>query len=115
MRNFFTPDELQPCREAVGELVEELAQKLFKAGKIKGLLKMITGIYLKLIFNFEYLVNFVLMYKTWNTRSLFSVIMAELYHEYGIFQRLTKLEEVYPGSNILLFKQGKLPKVNITG
>ena len=28
-----------------------------------------------------------------------------------MFQRLTKLEEVYPGANILLFKQGQLPKV----
>lgn len=67
--DYFTPDELQPCRDAVGDLVEELAQKLYNAGKIKN-----------------------------------------LYREYGIFKRLVKLEEVFPGANILLFKQGKLPK-----
>ena len=35
----------------------------------------------------------------------------DLFSEYGIFQRLTKLEEAYPGSNVLLFKQGKITKV----
>ena len=32
--DYFSRDELQPCRDAVGELVEEIAQKLYKAGKI---------------------------------------------------------------------------------
>ena len=34
VRDYFTPEELQPCRDAVDNLVEELAQKLFKGGKI---------------------------------------------------------------------------------
>lgn len=37
----------------------------------------------------------------------------EKFTEYDLFQRLTKLEEAYPGSNILLFKSQKMPKVNV--
>lgn len=36
--------------------------------------------------------------------------ITEKFEEYGLFQRLTKLEEAYPGSNILLFKSQKMPK-----
>ena len=36
IEKFFEPEELNPCRDSVAELVEELAQKLYKAGKIKG-------------------------------------------------------------------------------
>ncbi|XP_050412522.2 phytanoyl-CoA dioxygenase, peroxisomal [Patella vulgata] len=69
VKDFFTPEELEPCRQAIEGMVEQLAQKLYKAGKIK-----------------------------------------HLYSEYGLFQRLTKLEEEHPGSNILLFKYQKIPK-----
>lgn len=37
VENFFDKSDLDKCREAVNELVEHLAQKLFKAGKIKDL------------------------------------------------------------------------------
>lgn len=37
VEKFFTPEELDPCKEAVSVLVEDLAQKLYKAGKIKDL------------------------------------------------------------------------------
>lgn len=40
VENFFTHDELDPCKDAVGDLVEELAQKLYNAGKIKSKYKM---------------------------------------------------------------------------
>ena len=36
---------------------------------------------------------------------------SDLYKEYGLFQRLTKLEEEFKGANILLFKHQKIPKV----
>ena len=36
VEDFFDRKLLDECREAVNELVEQLAQKLFKAGKIKG-------------------------------------------------------------------------------
>ncbi|XP_060589466.1 uncharacterized protein LOC132744708 [Ruditapes philippinarum] len=69
VENFFSKDELQPCRDAINEMVELLANKLYEAGKIKN-----------------------------------------LYKEYGLFQRLSKLEEEFPGANILLFKHQKIPK-----
>ncbi|XP_046370068.2 uncharacterized protein LOC124144624 [Haliotis rufescens] len=69
VRDFFTPEELQPCRDAVEKMVDALAQKLYQAGKIRS-----------------------------------------LYEDYGVFQRLTKLEQEFPGSNILLFKHQKLPQ-----
>jgi hypothetical protein len=37
VEDFFDKKLLDDCREAVNELVEQLAQKLFKAGKIKGM------------------------------------------------------------------------------
>lgn len=35
VEKFFTPEELQPCRDAIDVMVENLANKLFAAGKIK--------------------------------------------------------------------------------
>ncbi|KAK3093622.1 hypothetical protein FSP39_018239 [Pinctada imbricata] len=37
IEKFFDPEELNPCRDSIAELVEELAQKLYKGGKIKDL------------------------------------------------------------------------------
>lgn len=68
VRDFFTRDELDPCRRDIEVMVEELAQKLYKAGKVKS-----------------------------------------LYSDFGLFQRLTKLEEDFEGANILLFKYQKMP------
>lgn len=36
IKDFFKPEELNPVRDAIDGLVEDLAQKLYKAGKIKG-------------------------------------------------------------------------------
>ncbi len=36
LEQFFTRDELDPCKAAIEVLVEGLAQKLYTAGKIKG-------------------------------------------------------------------------------
>jgi hypothetical protein len=69
VRDFFTREELDPCRSDIEVMVEQLAQKLYKAGKVK-----------------------------------------RLYEEYGLFQRLTKLEEEFQGANILLFKYQKMPE-----
>lgn len=69
VEDFFDKKDLDACREAINELVEQLAQKLFKAGKIK-----------------------------------------DLYTSYGFFERLIKIEEDFPGANVLLHKYGKLPQ-----
>lgn len=37
VKDFFKPEELEPCRQACNELVEQVAQKLYKAGKIQKL------------------------------------------------------------------------------
>ena len=41
----------------------------------------------------------------------FLALLSDLYKEYGLFQRLTKLEEEFPGANVLLFKHQKIPQV----
>ncbi|OWF37078.1 uncharacterized protein LOC110440617 [Mizuhopecten yessoensis] len=69
VKDFFTRAELDTCRNAVNQQVENLAQKLYGAGKIKN-----------------------------------------LYSEYGFFDRLTKLEEEFPGTNIILHKGDGLPE-----
>ena len=35
MEKFFTKDEMDPCRDAVNDLVEEVAQKLYRTKRIK--------------------------------------------------------------------------------
>ncbi|KAK3096497.1 hypothetical protein FSP39_000740 [Pinctada imbricata] len=35
VEDFFKPEELQPCRDAIDKMVDNLAEKLYKAGKIK--------------------------------------------------------------------------------
>ena len=35
VRDFFTRDELEPCKRDIEVMVEALAQKLYKAGKVK--------------------------------------------------------------------------------
>ncbi|KAI8485768.1 hypothetical protein Bbelb_364780 [Branchiostoma belcheri] len=69
VKDFFTPEELQPCRDGTAELVDALAERLYKAGKIK------------------------------NT-----------YRDAGLFQRLTLIEEEFPGTCALLLKEGKIHK-----
>ncbi|XP_041369338.1 uncharacterized protein LOC121383399 isoform X2 [Gigantopelta aegis] len=39
VNEFFTAEELDPCRDAVSLMVDQLAQKLFNAGKIKDMYK----------------------------------------------------------------------------
>jgi pleckstrin domain-containing family G protein 5 len=36
VEDFFTPEELQPCRDSISEMVDNLADKLYQAGKITG-------------------------------------------------------------------------------
>ena len=35
VKDFFKPEELDPCREDIGVMVDQLAHKLFDAGKVK--------------------------------------------------------------------------------
>lgn len=66
---FFTNEELEPCKRDIEKLVDDVAQKLYKAKKIKN-----------------------------------------LHDDLGLYKRLTKLEEEFPGSTILMLKQGYMPK-----
>lgn len=34
MKDFFSPSELEPCKKALEKLVDDVAQRLYKAGKI---------------------------------------------------------------------------------
>ena len=36
IEDFFTPNELNPAINAIDDLVDDLAQQLYNAGKIKG-------------------------------------------------------------------------------
>ncbi|KAL5009282.1 hypothetical protein ScPMuIL_014863 [Solemya velum] len=69
VEDFFTPEELDPCKTSINSLVDFLAEKLYRGGKIKN-----------------------------------------LYSEHGYEDRLTKLEEEFPGANVLLHKLGRLPQ-----
>ncbi|WAR20076.1 hypothetical protein MAR_001914 [Mya arenaria] len=66
--NFFTKEEMEPCRKTTEELVDNLAKKLFEAGKIKN-----------------------------------------AYENLDLFHRLTKLEEEFPGANVILHKVPNMP------
>lgn len=50
VKDFFTKEELEPCKKAIERFVDLLAQKLHEAGKIKGTCKLhksIVQIHLK--------------------------------------------------------------------
>ncbi|KAL5022739.1 hypothetical protein ScPMuIL_001894 [Solemya velum] len=72
VRDVFSREQLDPCKDAINKAVEELAQKLYKAGKIKN-----------------------------------------LYSDHGFNDRLTLIEEEFPGANILLHKIGHLPEATV--
>lgn len=38
----------------------------------------------------------------------------DLYKQHGLFERLTYIEKEFPKANIILYKYGTLPKVNIS-
>ena len=40
IENFFTEEELNPCKDAINLLVDQLANKLYDAGKIKSMLQL---------------------------------------------------------------------------
>ena len=35
VENFFTPEEMEPCRKTLQKMVDDVAQKLYKTGRIK--------------------------------------------------------------------------------
>lgn len=41
VENFFTKEELEPCKMAIEKFVDQLAQKLHGAGKIKGSMALV--------------------------------------------------------------------------
>ena len=43
----------------------------------------------------------------------FFVYSPDLYKEYGVFQRLNKLNSEFPGANIVLLKTGQFPQVSL--
>lgn len=43
--------------------------------------------------------------------NLFYKTISDLYKEYGLFQRLIKIDGDFPGANVLLHKTGDLPQV----
>jgi hypothetical protein len=69
IEDFFTPNELNPAINAIEDLVDDLAQKLYNAGKIK-----------------------------------------DLYKDYSYLQRLTMIDNEFPGANIILHKLASLPQ-----
>ncbi|ESO90036.1 hypothetical protein LOTGIDRAFT_164337 [Lottia gigantea] len=69
VEDFLPKELLEECKQNIEEMVEDVAQKLYKAGKIKN-----------------------------------------LYKDVDLFQRLTKIEEEFPGANIVLHKYPQCPK-----
>ncbi|XP_021346376.1 uncharacterized protein LOC110445873, partial [Mizuhopecten yessoensis] len=69
VEDFFTPEELNPCKEAITVVVDDVANMLFKKGKIK-----------------------------------------DLYNDLGFHERLVRMNDDFPGANILVIKTGRVPK-----
>ncbi|XP_064606094.1 phytanoyl-CoA dioxygenase domain-containing protein 1-like [Liolophura sinensis] len=68
--DYFDKSELEPVKDWIDDLVDDLAEQLFKAGKIK-----------------------------------------DLYKDFGTFKRLTRIDQDYPGANIVLLKRAQqVPK-----
>ncbi|KAL5022720.1 hypothetical protein ScPMuIL_001875 [Solemya velum] len=69
VKDVFTNEQLDACKDAINHKVEQLAHTLFDAGKIKN-----------------------------------------LYSDHGFNDRLTLIEQEFPGANILLHKKGAIPE-----
>ncbi|XP_033763921.1 uncharacterized protein LOC117345084 [Pecten maximus] len=69
VEDFFTPEELNPCKEDIADVVDEVANMLWKKGKIK-----------------------------------------DLYNDFGFHERLVRMNDDFPGANILVIKTGRVPK-----
>ncbi|WAR31467.1 hypothetical protein MAR_034009 [Mya arenaria] len=70
VEDYFTPEELDPMTPVLNQFVDNVANRLYKAGKVK-----------------------------------------DVYADLGFRERLCKLEEEFPGANILCFKQmGSVPQ-----
>ncbi|XP_074641481.1 uncharacterized protein LOC141899211 [Tubulanus polymorphus] len=67
---FDVVNELDPCRDAINEFVDELADVLYANGKIK-----------------------------------------DTYKSASFFERLTLIENEYPGANVILHKFGEMPEI----
>lgn len=87
-------------------MVEELAQKLYKAGKVKSRYSLNSAL---TALTYCYSVCVCKCLQVWT--DLVMLLMTDLYKEYGLFQRLTKLEEEFKGANILMFKYQQIPAV----
>jgi glycerol-3-phosphate O-acyltransferase len=100
IKDFFTDEELQACRDDLEDEVDKLAQKLHKAGKIKSGFISMEG-------NQEFL------FETFVNKLTFKSVLSDLYEEYDLDHRLMKIDEEWPGAVILLHKIGRLPPVRI--
>ena len=100
IEDFFTPDELEPVKGALNTLVDNLAHKLYNAGKLRSMQQLaippMNSLFLELQTPLQIVVYLMFL---------------ELYTEYCLYQRLSKIEEEFPGANIILHKTGKLPQV----
>ena len=100
IEDFLTPDELEPVKGALNTLVDNLAHKLYNAGKLRSMQQLaippMNSLFLELQTPLQIVVYLMFL---------------ELYTEYGLYQRLSKIEEEFPGANIILHKTGKLPQV----
>ena len=53
------------------------------------------------------------MVLAFNTFMLYiCLVIVDLYENYGLFERLTKLEADFPGANVILHKIAVLPEVS---
>ncbi|KAI8502573.1 hypothetical protein Bbelb_192750 [Branchiostoma belcheri] len=101
VNDFFTPEELQPCRDGTAELVDALAERLYKAGKIKKFL-----VQSRFLFTLASLT--ISLFR--ETRKNNAANRTDTYRDAGLFRRLTLIEEEFPGTCALLLKEGKIHK-----
>ena len=99
VEDFFTSDELESVKGVLNTLVDNLANKLYKAGKLCSMQQLI----------FLSWIHFLELQTP--PQIIVSYVFLELHTEYGLYQRLSKIEEEFPGANIILHKTGKLPQV----
>ena len=64
LNDFFTKEELEPCRKTTEDLVDDLAKRLHKAGKISGNCKIILLHYTNTNLNTHVLVSNLGIFQT---------------------------------------------------
>ena len=108
MENYFYPEEIEPCKQACDQLVDDLANRLYKAGKIKSKINTYACLFCDL-HNLcstcldQFLPELVVIFPDYDILTLlvtFSIFHKKIDHQNFVFFNSMHIIITYPLSDI---------------